>query len=441
MDATWLKYLPEALREKIQGRSGLQAVVANGGWLAGDKILRLIVGMPITIWMARYLGPDVFGLLSYAIAFVAIFGAIASAGLDGVVIRELVRQPPHIKRIMDTAFALKFLMGLVALTLTLVTAKIIESHDPRTYLLVAIIAAGFVFQSFDVIDLWYQSQVKSGFTVRAKLVAFLTSSALRIALILNAGNLMAFALASLIEIAIGAACLVITYSKQKQRLTGRSFDARQARYLLNESWPLLLAGITVTLYMRIDMVMLQEMTNAHQVGIYAAATKLSEVWYALPMILSSSLFPAILRSHQLDPTTYLRRVRRLYFLFTWIAICISLPMSLGANSLISALYGREFADAGPVLAVHLWASIAVFLGIASSQHLLAENLQIVSLYRTAIGIVCNVLLNLILIPRYQVMGAAIATVVSYFVATFSIVIFPSTRVHAKYMLLSPFVKQ
>lgn len=441
MDAPWLKYLPGVLRTRFSGRHEAQAIIGNSSWLVADKLLRMIIGLPIGIWMARYLGPALFGQLSYALAFVAMFGAIASVGLDGIVVRELVRRPAKADEILGTAFALKLLAGTVAFALAIVVVRVTGSPDPATFWLVAVIAAGLVFQSFDVIDFWFQSQVQSRFIVRARMIAFLLSSVARVLLILNHGSLLSFALVSLAEIAVAAGLMMAAYQARHLRLSGFYARSDTARRLLRESWPLLLSGIAVMLYMRIDMVMLQEMTDARQVGIYAAATKLSEFWYALPMILSSSVFPAILRSHGRDPRAYLQGLRRLYFLFAWLAIGISLPLSLNADWLITTLYGNAYSPAGPVLAVHMWASVAVFLGIASSQHLLAENLQVISFYRTAIGLICNILLNLVLIPRYQALGAAIATVASYFVATFSLVFFKPTRTHAGYLLLAPFVNK
>ena len=440
MDAAWLKYLPRPLRMIVSGRPQAQAIIGNSSWLVADKLLRMGIGLPIGVWMARYLGPALFGQLSYATAFVAMFGAIASAGLDGIVVRELLRQPASSKEILGTAFFLKLITGTAALLLSLAVVHATGSQDRTTFWLVAIIAAGLVFQAFDVIDFWFQSKVQSRFVVCARMIAFLTSSIIRVMLILTHGSLFSFALVSLAEIAIATYCLVVAYKLRRQQVSEFQFRLGRARQLLRESWPLLLAGVAVMLYMRIDMVMLQEMTDAHQVGIYAAATKLSEVWYAVPIILSSSAFPAILRTHGSDPAAYLRGLRQLYFLFAWLAISISLPLSLGADWLVTALYGSGYSAAGPVLAVHLWASVAVFLGVASSQHLLAENLQVISFYRTVIGLICNILLNLVLIPHYQALGAAIATVAAYFIATFSLVFFRATRAQATHMLLAPFVR-
>lgn len=441
MDAFWLKLLPDRLRSRVSGRHELQAMLNNSGWLATDRLLRLLVGMPITIWMARYLGPDAFGLLSYAIAFVAIFAALAAAGMDRIAVRELVRDKHGAGSILATAFAIRLSLAVLAVLAAVLAARTFEGGDPRTFWLVLVIATGMVVQAADVVDYWNQAQLQSKFTVRAKMAGFLVASAFKVWLILSGASLLAFAFVIVAETTIGAVCLVGTHFWRNGNYGSYRVSAARARFLMKESWPLLVAGLAITLYMRMDIVMLQYMTDVHQVGIYASAVRLSEVWYALPVILASSAYPAILRSRSSNYDQYLLRVRRLYFLFCWLAILISLPASIFSGWLVSALYGPSFADAAPVLSIHLWGSLGVFLGVASSHYLLAENLQMISMYRTVIGLVSNVLLNLLLIPKYQAQGAAIATVLSYLMAAFSIVLFPKTRAHAFYLLMSPIYRR
>jgi PST family polysaccharide transporter len=437
MDAPWLKILPSGLSSRIRGEAELQAVLNNSRRLAAERLVRLLIGVPITVWLARYLGPDAFGLLSYAIAFVAIFAAIAAAGMERIAVRELVRDDEGAGRILATAFAIRVVLALVAVLAAVLAVTATPDGDPRVFWLVVVIAAGMVVRATDVIDYWNQARLQSKSTVRARLAGFLVASAFRVWLILSGGSLLAFAFASLAETVVGAGFLVSTHLRGKAQHPKYRISVATARSLVRESWPLLLAGLAITLYMRIDIVMLQYMTDAREVGIYASAVRLSEVWYALPVILASSAFPAILRSREVDYGQYLARIRGLYFLFCWMAIAISLPASIFSGSLVSGMYGGSYADAAPVLSIHLWGSLGVFLGVASSQYLLAENMQVISMYRTIIGMISNILLNLLLIPMFQAKGAAIATVVSYLISTFSIALFPKTRAHAVYLLLSP----
>jgi O-antigen/teichoic acid export membrane protein len=187
--------------------------------------------------------------------------------------------------------------------------------------------------------------------------------------------------------------------------------------MLQDSWPLILSGVMVTIYMKIDQVMLGNMANAQAVGNYAAAVRFSEIWYFIPMAVCSSVFPAIIRAKQRSREEYYARLQQLYDLMAWIALAIAIPMTFASVPLLTTLLGKEFAEAGQILAWHIWASPFVFLGVAQSQWLMAENFTHLSFAKTSLGAITNILLNLVLIPPYEGVGAAIATMISYGVSS------------------------
>lgn len=440
MNPIWFRYLPGRLRAKLSGRGGLHSILHNMGWLFFDKFVRMGAGLFVGAWVARYLGPEQFGEFNFSIAFAALFGIVAGLGLDGVIVRELVKDPSRQDELLGSAFVLRLWGSAITLLSSLIVIVLMHGHDALLLWLVALASAAYVFQSLNVIDFFFQSQVRSKYTVFAANAAFVLMTILKIALIIIRARLLAFAWATLGEAILTAAFLVIAYRHNHYQIRKWSFDTGIARELMKESWPLLFASLAAMLYMRLDVVMLQQMVGAREVGIYAAATRISEVWYFLPTVIVSSVSPSIINCHRLSPILYIGRIRRLYFLMTWLAVGLSLPISLFSGWIVKFLYGHQFEASGPVLAVHLWASVAVFLGVASSQHLLVENLQRISFYRTLIGAACNIMLNLVLIPRLGAMGAAIATLVSYSFATFSMVFFRATRSHTLYLLLAPFAR-
>ena len=419
---------------------GFRRYFANTSWMFAEQILRMVAGLLVGIWVARYLGPEQFGVFSYAIAFAVIFSSIAKLGLDGIVVRDLVREPNQRDIYLGTAFWLK-LGGAIVTLGAIAFAVQLTSNDSTTNFYIFIIASGTILQSFEVIDFYFQSKVLSKFVSLCKMTQLLLSSLLKIYFVLTGADLIYFVLVSLVDQATLAVTLYIAYRYQKLGNFYRHFDLPTAKQLLKDSWLLILAGLAVMLYMRVDVVMLQQMVGEREVGVYAAATKISEIWYFLPSIIVASVSPAIIKAHSLDSGLYISRLRQLYFVMAWLAIGISLPLSLLSGTIVSILFGSEFAEAAPVLAIHLWASIAVFLGVASSQYLLVEQLQKISFYRTLIGLACNILLNLILIPSMGAKGAAIATVISYFVATLALIFFKSTRAHTAYLLSAPFTRK
>ena len=188
--------------------------------------------------------------------------------------------------------------------------------------------------------------------------------------------------------------------------------------------------------MRIDQVMIKEIMDTGAVGNYAVAVRLSEVWYFIPMAITSSLFPAIIDAKKISEKLYYERLQKLYALMTWLAIGIALPITFLADDIIRLLFGMQYQDAAGVLVIYVWAGVFVFLGVASSQYLIVENYTRISFFRTAIGAIVNVGLNIILIPKYGINGAAMATLISYFLSTFFICFIPKTSKQAVLMLKS-----
>jgi PST family polysaccharide transporter len=394
------------------------------------------VGLFVSVWVARYLGPEQFGILNYAIAFVALFTAFSTLGLNSIIVRDIVNDPDSANEILGSAFALKLIGGVVALALIIATISIIRPDDNLTRWLVGIIAVGMVFQAFDAIDFWFQSQILSKYTVYAKSPAFLLANIGKVVLILTGATLIAFAWIALAEIAMGAVGLIIAYQMRGHALLRWRGRLTRTIGFIKDSWPLMFSAMVGMIYMRIDQIMLGEMVGDSAVGVYSAAVRLSEVWYFIPTAIAVSVFPALIEAKKISERLYNEHFQKLYNLMTWIAISIALPVTFLAGYIIDFLYGEKYGAAGTVLAIHIWAGIFVFLGVVSSKYLLTENYIRISFFRTSIGAVVNILLNLALIPRYGVNGAAITTLISYFLAVFSIVFIKKTRQQSLMMFRS-----
>jgi O-antigen/teichoic acid export membrane protein len=391
----------------------------NTSWLFVEKIFRMVVGFFVSVWVARYLGPDRFGLLSYAQSFVGLFSPIATLGLDGIIVRELVKYPEKENELLGTSFILK-LCGAGMLFIILYIAIHFTSNNSYTNLLVFIIASAYIFQSFNIIDLYFQAKVMSKYAVFANSFSLLLSSFVKIILIIKKAPLIAFASVVVFDSFIVALGYIYWFWKIKKEwfIKTIKFRFEIAKQLLKDSWPLILSGMAIAVYMRIDQVMIKEMLNANAVGQYAVAVRLSEVWYFIPMTITSSLFPAIINAKKISEKLYYERLQKLYNLMVWIAIPIAFFMTFFSNWIINLLYGSQYNRAGDVLKIYIWAGVFVFLGVASSKWFINENLQKYSFYRTLTGVIINAILNMILIPKYSIKGAAIATLISQTVASY-----------------------
>ncbi len=413
MNVSWVRWLPQRIKRRIEGRVTLQRAIGNTLWLVADKGLRLVVSLFVIAWMARYLGPQQYGLFNYAAALVALLGGLSALGLEGILVREFVQDPAAAPDLLGTALALRIAGGLVVLALSLPLAFRLQSGDPELLLLVGVVAGGSVFQAFDVFDQWFQSQLLSKRAVIAKNIAFLVKAALTVVLILIRAPLLAFAWVVAGQRALGAFTIAWTYGNRGGSLRSLRVRLATARRLIGESWPLIISGMAVGIYMRIDQVMLGRMLGDSAVGIYTAATQLTEFSYIIPTMIVASASPGLFSLRNTNQALFLQRLEQLLRGLTGLALVIALPVTLLSGAIVRLLYGNSYAESATVLQVHVWAAVFVFSGVAQHSWFLAEGLAKLTVVRTVVGALANIALNVFMIPRYGPVGAAVATLVSF----------------------------
>jgi len=395
---------------------GLRKILGNVGWLFVERILTMILAFFVGIWVIRYLGSENFGKLSYTTSFVALFSAIAQLGLNAIVIRNIVQEEKAAPEILGTAFVLKLIASLLTIIITGIAIWTFDA-DPNVRWMTLIISFSLMFSAFDAIEFWFQSQVLSGVLAILRSVQLILSSLIKLSLIAFKLPLIAFVWLILAEQVVKVLGMLWVYLKYHQSIWQWRVNWSKGLEMLRDSWPLILSGVMITIYIKIDQIMLGNMANAQAVGNYAAAVRFSEIWYFIPMAVCSSVFPAILRAKQRSREEYYARLQQLYDLMAWMALAIAVPMTLASVPLLTNLLGKEYTEAGQILAWHIWASPFVFLGVAQSQWLMAENFTRLSFAKTSLGAITNILLNLVLIPAYQGVGAAIATMISYAISS------------------------
>ncbi|MGY6530559.1 MAG: flippase [Cyanobacterium sp.] len=424
----------------LKNNPELFKILGNTGWLFADRILRMGLGLFVGVWIARYLGVEQYGIFNYALAFVILFVSISTLGLPSIVVRTITESPEEKETILGTTFLLQLGGGTLSLIISVVIIAILQPNDPLMTSLVAIFGSMGIFRAFETIDIWFQSQVQSKYTVLAKNTAFILVSIAKIILIRLNASLIAFAWASLAEFILAAIGLVIVYQYQGYSLKLWGWSLSLAKKLLKESWPVVLSGLTVMVYMKMDQIMLGSMIDANAVGLYSSATKISEAWYFIPTAIVSSVSPSIYQAKKDgDESLYYQKISKLLRILNIIAISIALPMTLLSQPLMSLLFGQEFIEAGTILAIHIWTSLFVFMGQGTFPWFIAEGLNNLSFRRTFLGAISNILLNLLLIPLYAGVGAAIATIISQAIASFlSNATHPKTRKIFKIQLKSLF---
>ncbi|MEP6488209.1 flippase [Microcoleus vaginatus GB2-A3] len=392
----------------------LRQVLSNIAWLFTDQILQMGLGLFVGLWVARYLGPTQFGLLNYALAFVSLFSSVATMGLGTLVVRNIARDPECKNETLGTAFGLQFTGGCITLVLSVTVIALLKPNDTLTRWLVGIIAAGTIFNAFEAINFWFQSQIQSKYTVLAKNSVCFLVAAVRIGLVTIKAPLLAFAWIRLAEVALVGMAYVYFYKLTGNKIKDWQFSWERGKELLSESWPIILSGLAIYLYSKTDQIMLGAMNKNAELGYYAAAVKISEICDFLPMILSSSIFPKLANLRKTNYEEYLNKFQ-IYsdiMIFLWLGVAI--PISLLSPWIVHLLYGEKYAKSAAVLALYVWAQFGSNFGVARSTYLNIEGQLRYGLYLTVVGSILNVGLNFWLIPKYGAFGATAATLITYF---------------------------
>jgi O-antigen/teichoic acid export membrane protein len=387
-------------------------IAANTSWLLGDRLVRAALGFIVGAWVARYLGPERFGHFAFVLTFIAFFQAVANLGADSIVVRDIARDPAAAPRVLGAALRLRVTSGMLCWALAVALTAAFNPRDHDTIIMTAIIGGVMVFQAVDTIDLWFQSQTQSRRTVIAKLTAYAATSGLKVALILAQAPLVWFAAATLFDFAAAALALGITY-RSYPTAQRWAFDAATAREMLAQSWPFLLSGLAITVYMRIDLIMLKVFSGVHEVGIYAAALPISQLWQMVPMTLAISFGPHIARQKLLGELAYQNAMITVFRLFGGLALAAAIMTAIVAPVLLPLVYGPQFSPSIKVLQIHVFTNVFVAVGVAQSLWIANERRGRMLLIQTFAGAVAAIVGNWWAIPIWGAEGAAAVSVVSF----------------------------
>jgi O-antigen/teichoic acid export membrane protein len=413
-----MNFISSFIHRRIGQRPNLVKIVHNISWLFFDKILRMGVGFFVGVWIVRYLGPEQFGLLSFATAFAGLFGAFATLGLQGIVVRDIVHNPDCAPETLGTAAILQLIGGTAAYLIFLVAIAYIRPEDSIARTIVAILGSTMLLKASEISVYWFESKLLSKYTVWVQNGVFLVFAAVKVILILEQASLIAFVWIMLAEAVVVAIILLAVLNKYGLLLTKLRVSTKRAKLLLKDSWPLLLSGISITIYMQIDKIMLGKMVGYEEVGIYSVATLISTVWYFLIPIFLATLFPSLTNLHAQRSGLLSQRWIQLYTLMFWFSVVVALILSIFSNILVEFIFGEMYTRSASVLVIHVCAGVNVAIGSVWSQWLLLENKLKIGLYSQLLGMIINVGLNFWLIPSFGAIGAALATLLSYWISAF-----------------------
>lgn len=387
-------------------------VSANILWLIGEKLLRLGLNFAIVGVLARHLGPADFGALNYAVALAALFTAVASLGLDTIVVRELVRAAAPAETILGTAFALRLLGAVAAILLLAANAPWLIADRAALRPLVAIASLALVWQAFDVVDLWFQKNLQSRHTVLAKLAALVVGSGVKLWLVAQAAPVAWFCWAMVFDGACYAAALLWVYRRQGGRIARWRLSSALAATLLGSAWPLITSGLLVAAYLRLDQFLVLRWLGAYELGLYTAASKVADLWIVVSAFVLTSVFPVLAARHEGAAESFQRDLQFAFDAMTGLGYVIAVSVSLGAPLLVPLIFGDSYQPAARVVAVLAWSAPFVFSGGVRAHYFILERATIYHNWAALVGIAANVGFAFWLMPRLGATGAALAVVLS-----------------------------
>lgn len=434
MEANWVKYLPGFIRAKLDNRPELQSVLANSSWLFADKILRLGVGLLISVWIARYLGPEQFGLMNYAVAIVALFAGISTSGLDGVVVRELVKKKYPSDVLLGSACLLQLCGGFISFIIAVILVKMVRPNDILVQAMVALLAAAFFFKPVEIIRYWFESKLESRCTVFVENAVFVFFAAIKLLLIAKQAAILYFVAALLGESVLVAGGFLWIYRNRGGNFSKWTVNFSCVNFLLKSAWPLALSSSFVLINMNLDKILLGELATEHDVGLYSVALSLVGALYFLPVIIGASIVPGLTKLYASDKLGYKKQVNTIYRYSFFVTVAIAVLMSVFSSSIIQIMYGDRYSGANHVLAISAISIVFVSQISLRGRLLIIEgNEKYLALF-VFLGAVLNAIINFITIPLYGAVGAALAYTTSW---AASALVFPfffkTTRLHGLLM--------
>jgi O-antigen/teichoic acid export membrane protein len=389
--------------------------IVNTSWILIEKLSRIISGILVGILVARYLGPEQFGMISYALSVVAIFTVFSSLGMDSIIVRELITRNEKKNEILGTSFNLR-LTGAIAVVAFATFYSSIRDDAQNTYI-VFLVSLSVVLQAFTVVDFYFQSQVLGKYTAINQVITLVLSSIVKLLLIYFNKPVEYFASMVVLEAALTLINQFWFYKKNEQHVKNWTFSWLEVKILLGHSWPIIVSGMVMMVYQKMDQILIKRYLDLNTLGNYAAAIRISEASFFIPVAVCAAILPGIINNRE-NKELQNKRLTQLYSLMIWSGLIISIGGFIVGDSVITFLYKEKYNLAPEIFKIHIWSTIPIFYGTAWGMWMVTENKQRYLIFFQLFSLSVALFLNLKLIPLYGAKGAAYSLIITYSASTF-----------------------
>lgn len=396
-------------------------VATNAGWIIIGKIIQMIINLVVGLITARYLGPSNYGLINYAGAYTAFFSSFCTLGINSVIVKEFVDRPDKCGEIIGTTLGLRAVSSLLSALTIIGISLVADSGETITIIVVVLSSVGVLFQIFDTFNYWFQSKLQSKITAIVTLIAYSITATYKVILLILKKPVTYFAFATSVDYIFIAILLFICYKKYKNDKL--SFSFQYGKELLKKSCHFILPGLMVAIYGQTDKLMLKHMISDTEIGYYATAVSLCNMWCFILSAIIDSLYPPIMESFKTDKTEFDRKNKLLYAIVFYLSVFVSALFTILGRFIVELLYGQAYLGAVAPLRVITWYTAFSYLGMARNAWIVCMNKQKYLKYLYISAAAINVVLNLIFIPTLGATGAAIASLVAQIATTFVVPFF------------------
>jgi len=402
-------------------------IISNVVWALLGKVATSLGVFFVGVLVARYLGPEQYGLMNYVISFVTLFTVIAAFGFDSITVRELAKTPEQRDEIMGSAFWTRIAFSTLAYILVLLIGFFSHSNS-ETFLMIALYGLYLFTTPFTVIRNYFTSIVQNKYIVKSEISRTCIGALIKILLLYFKFPLIYFVCAAAFDFVLVAGGYVISYKTMVGSLNKWKLDFSIAKFLCFESWPLALSSSAIIVYQKIDQVMIKNMIDDDSVGYFATAASFMALVMFLPGILSQTITPMLVKLKRENELAYLEKRQIFTNIMVWGTLIISVVISLNSYCIIKLTYGDSYIAAVPVLQILSWKTFGAALSEASGHLIIIDGKQKWVFVRNLFGSIACVFFNLILIPLWGIEGSALVAVITTLITGFlSLAIIPSYR--------------
>ena len=387
-------------------------VFQNVSWILLQNIYNMLLSLIFTSIIARYYGTEGYGIINFSSSFVTLFSFIAIFGTNHIIINDLSEKKYAIGTILGSNLFIRLLLAILSLIVSQLVALIM--YDKTTNIAILLFNINVIISCSDIITYYAQSKIQNKYISISKMISVTIFSLLKLFAVIFKFDITLYIVTYIIENIVYTILLIISYFKIKDNDSiDWHIDFKYLKKLLSKSKYYALSTLMVTIYLKIDQVMLGTFfSNKSAVGVYSAAVRISEIWTFVPLSIITSFKPVIIESKQKNKTAYYNNLQKLYDVVSSICFIFVIGIIIFGKLGIYILYGSNYLKAYIPL---ILLTFGIWIGVLGNIHFIwmtCENKEKYSLLYSFIGSMINVILNSILIPRYNITGAAIATLIS-----------------------------